>query len=652
MGLSHAILGDALADNSTLEYTIEFRTPDKAPTKTGGQAWFRFSSYDKNGAAQQVTPLALKISSSGIEDVWAISQYYPNGTKNVFGKEFDRDPNQIKFDWGKDYTVKVTLKPSLEGNAAVRLVAEVWEDGKSIGIGVINEWAAVTIDMLKKPYGFALNFPINDSIDLGAEADEDLLYLKGLKIKAIQPDVAVGASYFPEDGCIDAALDTEIYADFESEINEVEKSQVKVDGGASVKSVSMSNGNKRVNIELDGLKADTAYTVSLSGIKGIIAESGFDYKWSFTTDSGVEAGEPYFGSSEVMLDTEADGVDLSSAVALTDEDYLSGDAWGVNDLGLVGSVITSSGSSIIGKFKNKTATAAKKFDSISDGETLEISGTVKFVQPAPASSTRSEMKLGLTGDGIDFVIFDWLWNQYWHDFMALHNGKPLEWSRNEDTQKDVTTTGQGRYNGKSEWEYINDDDTRVGAGDSALGDRPNSGKDWSYFEGNVDFTLTVAPSFTENGKYDMTLNLLGNNISTTSVKTVNKEIALGFDSINVMAYAGFEDTADNLTVSNLKIEKSLGKAYPVVGKNVVQVPYTNLSGKSFDTDVLVVERDAETNAIIKATVVKKTGVTGESGVMECEFNAKENGSKLSVYVLNSADGMILLSDGKTFDVGE
>ena len=653
VGLSHAILGDALADNSTLEYTIKFRTPDKAPKKTGGQVWFTFSSYDKDGAKHNVTPLALKIDSSGIEDIWAISQYYPNGSKNVYGKEFDRDPNHLAFDWGKDYTVKVTLKPSLEGNAAVRLVAEVWEDGKSIGIGIVNEWAAVTIDMLKNPYMFDLNFPINDPITPGAEADEDLLYLKGLKIKAIQPDVAIGAAYFPKDGCVDAAIDTEVYADFESEINEVEKTQVKVDGGASVKSVSMSNGNKRVNIELDGLKANTAYTVSLSGIKGIIAGSSFDYKWSFTTDSGVEAGEPYFGSSKVMLDTEADGVDLSSVVSLTDEDYLSGDAWGTSNTDDIGSAIDTDSKSLMTYFKGGDSDISRKFPSLSDGESLKISGDVKIrTMWGPVAGERYDNNVELIGaDGSKLVLFGGRGNPYWWEFVILHQGDYKSgWDRAEGTQVDVTTTGKVRPNSSTDWAEVSNNDTVLS--NEIMYDVANNGKNYSSMEGVVNFTVTAAPNASDDSKYDVTLTFIGDNIETTSVKTVDKAFVQKLDAIRFFTHSGWEEEAAVLTVSNLKIGKTSGKEYPVVGENVVNVPYTNLSGSAFDTDVLVVERDADTNAIIKATIVKKTGVTGESGVMECEFNVKENGSKVSVYVLNSADGMILLSDGKTFDVGE
>ena len=101
---------------------------------------------------------------------------------------------------------------------------------------------------------------------------------------------------------------------------------------------------------------------------------------------------------------------------------------------------------------------------------------------------------------------------------------------------------------------------------------------------------------------------------------------------------------------DMKIVNSIGKSYPTVGTNVINIDYTNMSGDTFDADVLIVEREAETNKLIDATVIKKENIVGDAGSLNCEFEIQQAGSKLDIYVLNSADGMILLSNGKTFDV--
>ena len=630
--LNKKIIADAIADNSTLEITYDFRTPEKVEY-SGAQVWFRFSSTSSSGTSKTWCPFALNISSTGIEPVWAVVQFYPNGYKTVIGREFDRDPNHIKFTWGKDYTVKITLKPDIYGGKNYRYVAEVWEDGDKIGTGIINEWSEITSDVIKTFTGANFNIPTTDPITPEQEP-EDLLYIKGIKLKAIQPDVPVNVTYFPEDGCVDAAIDTDVYADFESPVNAVSKSQVTVDGGASVAEVAMGNDDKRVNITLDGVKANTAYTVEIKNVKGKNADSAFDYKWTFTTDGGTEFSEPYFGSSAVVIEEDMADISVADLKVTTPESdgYADGDIW-VHSAGSNGQVadvaFTNDGTylwakSIVGSTKNFVS---KKFDSMRDGSTLTFTGTYR-TSKIGGGDAGAAIRLK-NNDGsfvIDAIELSRAWNGYTVRSLGT-NGNGSAW-----TDYDGTTFISAN------WNLDLKDTNYVGA----------------YFNKDTDlsFTLTMQPNADDSTKYDVSVTT-GVGGTKTATRQITAEQATSLTTVEILAFNNSSTEEGNfMGVKDLKLETAFGKPYPVVGENIAKIPYTNLSGADFDADVFVVERDAETGKLVKATIINKEDITAESGEIECTFEAVEKGNKLDFYVLNDADSMILLSGKTTFEVGE
>ncbi len=295
----------------------------------------------------------------------------------------------------------------------------------------------------------------------------------------------------------------------------------------------------------------------------------------------INFADAKYNNDLTMIDCSSN-TDISNAVATTDSKYTSGSEWGSDNLGNIGTAVTASGNTITGYFKSTTGDVAKKFTPVTDGEVLKISGSVMYAMHAVADGTRAEMKLGLAGTDIDFSVINMLYNPYWADLMLLHNGVPAAWSRNNNTQMDVTTTGRGRYNSSSEWLDIEDDDTRIfeNQDGTGFGDRSNIGKNYSYFEGTVQFTFTAAPNATDSEKYDMTLTLAGGNIETTSVKTVDKALVQGMDSIVYKVYAGFSNDAEAFKLSDLKVEKypAVMKDGLTVGTNTVYLPIENVTG--------------------------------------------------------------------------
>lgn len=623
---SKKIIANALADNSTLEITYDFRTPKEAPINSGANIWFCFRTANPNGTGTILwSPFMLKILGTGIEHGWAVTEFYPNGEKSVICKSLDRDPDNITFDWGKDYTVKITLKPT-EDSEYYRFVTEVYADGAKIGTGIINEWSQITSDIIKNFSTAYLNIITTDSITVDEEP-EDLLYLKGIKVKAIQPEIAVNAVYFPEDGTVDAAVDTDCYVDFESPVEPVTVEQVAVTGGnASVADVTMANDDKRVSIQLEGVEANTAYTVEIKNVKGVSSESNFDYKWSFTTDSGVEFSEPYFGSAETVLDEALGELDLAAVggTAPDSADYLAGNVWAHSTTqDGIDSAFAADGSYLWARaYSTGSANRLyKKINPIGDNGSMTFTGTIKTSKfggnDAAVTLLLANADESLT---ISVVKLFRRWDGYW-------------------------ASGGGINVGASAWAAETGTTFMSTSWQTDLSTNP------FYKEADIPFELTMTPNEADATMYDINVTTGVNGACVADTVQITAEQAKSIDSVVIRnANNWSSETGNFMGFKDMKIVNSIGKSYPAAGTNVVNIDYTNLSGAEFDLDILVVERDAGTNKLIDATVIKKEDIAGDAGSLSCEFEIHQAGSKLDIYVLNSADGMILLSNGKTFDV--
>lgn len=620
------IIANTIADNSTLEITYDFKTPEEAPINSGANIWFCFRTANPNGTGTILwSPFMLKILETGIEHGWAVTEFYPKGQKSVICKNLDRDPNNISFDWGKEYTVKITIKPT-EGSEYYRFVTEVYADGAKIGTGIINEWSQITSDVIKNFSNAYLNVITTDSISVDQEP-EDLLYLKGIKVKAIQPETAINAVYFPENGTVDATVDTECYVDFESPVEPVTLEQVSVSGGeASVADVAMSNDDKKVNIQLDGVKANTAYTIEIKNVKGISSESSFDYKWSFTTSSGIEFGEPYFGSSETVLDVSMKELNLATVGETTtdNDEFLAGNVWAHSTTRAgINSAFTIDGDYLWARAYsvNSNNRLYKKINPISDNSSMTFTGTIR-TSKFGGNDADVTLLLANADESLTISVLRLYrqWNGYWASAGGINVGAGA-WSQET-----------GTLFMSSNWHT----------------DLSNS----PFYKGaDIPFTFTMTPNKSDSTIYNINVTTGVNGACVANTVQISAEQAKSIDRVVIRnTNNNSTETGNFMGFKDMKIVNSIGKSYPTVGTNVINIDYTNMSGDTFDADVLIVEREAETNKLIDATVIKKENIVGDAGSLNCEFEIQQAGSKLDIYVLNSADGMILLSNGKTFDV--
>ena len=384
----------------------------------------------------------------------------------------------------------------------------------------------------------------------------------------------------------------------------------------------------------------------------------------------INFGDVAYNGDMVMMN-HTNGIPVVSVVETNSDSYLAGSEWGASD---VNNALNHFVSSIDGYLWGKTPqdgvsdTLNFKFEPIEAGENLKVSATV-FIDSEKATAgdgNTAESKsqtgaLRLLGDDTDLTLIghhtvadnksrtNVLLKDYAYSLYGLKDGDVVI----EDIKKideSVVTTGWTRYHSSRPVVNHTTTENTMNSLIDEDWDGPNT-NDWNVLDGDLAIEFAAVPN-TDGENYDITMTIKGTKCELTSIRKMTVSEMTDLDTICISLNGTTDALRNFFGIKSLKVEKSLGNPYPVVGENIAKIPYTNLSGAGFDADVFVVERDAETGKLVKATIVNKKDITAESGELECTFEVKETGSKLDFYILNDADSMILLSGKTTFEVGE
>lgn len=666
--LARRVIAEPVADDSELVFTFKFKTGSK-PMASATEIWFRISSQE-NGEASETDANLFMLKNSmtgGMSHAFASSTTWPFTEKIP-----DRDPNGVSFEYDKDYELEITLKPKKEN--ASRFVAKIREDGSEKGTVIVNEWTGFKKSQFKQLTQMTMvTTSRSDAIE-----EEPLIYLKGISVKAIIPNKPLGVTYFPENGNISAHLDTDCYAEFDAAVEPVSASSVSVSGGAVVDGVTMENGNKRVAVALSGLEPKKAYTVTLNDVKGVVADEAFDYTWTFTTDSGVNFSAPYYGLTKKEVEVKDITADEFAPVDTTNKAYADG-AWGSANLDGDGKIVSGADlTKISDEFKaedgyvwaythnqgaaTEDRAVAKHFESMSDGDILELSTTLKFNYffDSGIKSRNYSVASGveLTGTNGNLTLLQFLLsdnpaddNNHYTIMRFLNNTDAKSYDSTEGCA-DVTTTGTTQAGWMENVYPYNVNSNGV------IHEKGTNGTDYSQLyanssthpsanDGDVKLVLKAEPDTENSTKYKVTLTATGQRMNLTSERLVDKNIILGLSDVCLVSSrsANANTAASNklIGMKDLDLTVTSGGDNPKTGNTKIYVDYDNVSGVAADVDILVVEKNPTSGKIVSIHVTELEDISG-SGIATVPVTLEEAGSKLEVYVLSSADGMILLSE--------
>ncbi|MBE5039157.1 Ig-like domain-containing protein [Ructibacterium gallinarum] len=605
--ISKRVMAETLPDNSTIEFSIDLTTAPK-PKSGSEQIKFGLSFADASAYVFMLQTSPMK----DLEIGFASTTTWP-----FTAKEFDRDPDQMKMEYGKDYTVKIILKPTQ--NQSCKFIAELYSGGSKLATGIIDEYPVLTMESMKNLQEILICSTTKSEIT----ESEPVITLKRVTITAQYDDVLPKAELYPADKAVDVEVDTNCYMQFEIPVQPISAENVTISGadGAAVTAVEMQ-GNKRADFKLTGLKGNTVYTMHVQNVQACNAEKTFDYTWSFTTGGAVEFGKPYFGLAQSVLEQDMKKLNLSAVTEVTDPLYTGGEGWAVTDMADKDTCyrVAEDGylwiRARLGKDQASVNSLQHKFTPVQDGETLELSTVLKLTG---YQNDQTEASLRLLGPNIDYTILrlNARWDGY--ELSALSKDQVAgAWVEENGTGTKLLSRG-----------YWHLDDGSAG------------------LDGEVALHLKMRP---DGDNYILEVTLKGTKEYTAS-RTISAEEAKQIDTLGLYSSGhNLTQEADYLAVRQISAVKTRGNEGMQPGENIAYIDYYNLDASTpFDADILIVEHrpdiDGGYGLVQNVTVVSQKEVSGANGKIECPFTLTDAGSVVDFYVLNSIDSGILLAEG-------
>lgn len=614
MGVGKKIVADPLPKNSAVEFTLGFRTP-----QTGGQSgqtevWFTSGS---------IKLFQYKNTPQNPEFGFASTTNWP-----FTAKSFDRDPDNMKLEYGKEYTMKITVKPGM-GEGCKVVVDLFSSDNIKLATGIIDDWQNIKPDDITNITDIGFNATVVQT----AKETEPSIFIKHLAVKGIYEVQKPEAEFYPHDSSTQNKIDTECYVQFKRAVKDVTEDDVTISPSGSVKSVTMIDGKKAV-IALDGLKANTKYTVNVKNVSEENEEKSFDYSWSFSTGGSAEFKKPYFGTSSTLFSQSMNSFDISSVVSLEDDAFKNGEAWGTNILDNAGTAYEVS----YGYLWTRGVlndTLSRRFTPINDGETLKITTTLKLSNYA-RDNTGAAIKLSSSANAAE--------NYTLLRFSQIWSGLALDTlSKNQHVNPGTDENGTGVAWRNRGWWHLSHSEEGQDAG----------------LEGELQLTLTLKPDTQNADMYNAYVTLKGRKEYTAEVQ-IAKSVVMGLDTIVFQSETTSSDAtgasgSNFMGISELEIISSDGEDSMQLGSNTAYIDYINLDETEvFDADVLIIEHkkseDGGFGKVMNVTVVSNKDLTGSDGKLVCPFELTDAESTVEFYVLNNIEDGILLSEGTSMTV--
>ena len=629
----HKILAQPMPENTTIETEFEFTTGSMPTTST---TVFQYTLATAAAEVKLFQLIAAPMQDPAISFASTVS--YP-----FTGKTLDRNSGvALKYD--TSYRMLFRLTPNTDGT--YRFAVELYSGSTKLAAGIINTWSYVTPKTLMEPNMLRLYQKAN----IGITKTEPIITIKHVFVKAIYDDVKPEATFSPKNG-VDMVNPLGTFSvSFNTAVDPITTENVSISGDASVESVTMSSDQKKAEFVFSCLNPSETYTVNLCNIKPAMGDTYFDYEWQFKTSAAISFGNISVGTSKAVLEESMTGLDTAAVFSTSSEDVTEGNAWGSEyfdhwqyngiypeeDYLWIGSNLADAK---CGNAKQKWCGITKKFDPVQQGETLELSFNLKYVNPS--TSGHFGIHVDLTDDS--FI--------------------------NDENNSASNTVYEGNLINVFSWVH----NTTIGS-NLTVGVGGTSAKNFDYKDKYADSESSTTPAGMDKElKLNMTLapkvedpNIY---ICKISLTDINGDPVYKSDGKTVFGKVSFEVSADvaaNLTririygvfstldsskthalgIKDLLIAKKIGLSD---GENEAHIDYTNSTPEiTFDADVLVIteQTDGDAYTIDSVKILHFNDVTGTSGTLKIPFTIS-NGSdnkRFKFYVLNSVEKMVALAD--------
>ena len=601
----HKLKEETLPKNSTVVASLDFRTADDAKTANTG-LWYamRFKDY----------VLALQITSSATD---GFDMNYASTTSWPFNeKKLDRDNGGLKLEANTDYKVVITMSPNPD--STYQYSVELFCDGTKVGAGIINEYNILSPDSFTEPNYLALVAVSYKRITV----EEPFLYLKNASVTAIIPETKPEAEFFPQKGGDAAEPDGDFYVTFNRAVENIDKSNVTVSGGAAVEDITMSEDGKRADFVFAGLKPSTSYDVKISGVKTRGGETEFDYDWSFSTVNSVSFTDAYFEwekqTGKVELDLTALSYDNDFTDAEDDEDYINGNKFYTQKLKNL-KLINAVGENGLGYKENRLTTK-------SNGEILRRLNTVY----EDGGNITFKTRMNLESAAQRWLVGEWA--TMGMSVIGSGNGAKVM----------LVSTARANWNPKPFISLLGINDTS-----------PAVNTEEVKYSCSDDMELELTLIYNSSDGYDARL-VLKNTVTDdiyydlTKENCLTKEQAMGLDTLRIdySVAASNGSGYDGVRFKSFSAGSDSKKGI-TDGENKLYIDYTNITPDvPFGVTLLAVTEKEEdgANVIGNVNILTFENRDGENGTLEFPITLEGvcDGMKLKVYALNGLDGAVPL----------
>lgn len=613
-GIGKLIIADQFPQNTTVEYSLDFRTPEHGGEKSMTEVWFSMNGLNL---------FMFKNTSDKPEFGFASTTSWP-----FTAKSFDRNPNNMTMEYGRDYTVKITLKP-VEGRP-LKVVVDLYSDGKKLATGIVEEWSnnSATAESIRRITRVGMNTTMRSK----ASETEPAIYVKRIAVKGIYEEQKPEAELYPADGSTGNSLDTDCYMQFKRSVKDVLPEDVTVTPEAQIGGVTMADGGKRAVIALSGLKAYTKYTINVKNVSETESESSFDYSWSFTTGSSAELGKPYFGLENKLFSQTMKSFSIDEVVPKSDESFENGTAWATSKPDAKDTLYECADGYLWSTGVNSNS-LMKRFAPLEDGKTLRVKATVQLSETRDA--TGIALKLGSSAN---------LANNYTvMRYGIIWSGAVLDaLSKNQFVNPWVDENGTGVVIKNREYWHLKHDVEDQDAG----------------LDGDVKITFILKPSADNPDMYDAYVTIKGRKEYTAAAQIAKSDV-LELDTFYIETNTTDTSSAAQrfFGISDVGVSELEGDDAMQPGANIAYIDYVNIDeSEVFDTDILIVEHKETTDGgygeILGVTVIPKRELSGANGKIECPFELIDSESTVDFYVLDSINNGVMLSDGTSMKIGQ
>ena len=345
--------------------------------------------------------------------------------------------------------------------------------------------------------------------------------------------------------------------------------------GTTKKYVAEALIDKTIVLELDKIsifqlnfKTSSDYDTAELGVKSLkITKSD-----GAAVNPTVDFGDIMLDSNSVRLEQDMSEFDINDLGFTYENEYTAGNMWSIVDMNRRDDFYSTDENGVlwiknpphVNGDNNSENCIARRFNKISDGETIKASAVLNIKDPG----YNIEYHIRLTKDGATTRDAS---GNFATDSVTLLRIKSLY-----NTGSCGSTLGIQNYTQP----FVNDSTEKI-----FISPGENDGGFFKFerLDGESYLTVTLTPDAEDNASYKATTVLTNNGKEYKAESKIAKDIVLGLDKLQIFELNFGKENTNVLGIKSIKVEAyDAAKKLSADADNTIYVPYRNTTGRAND----------------------------------------------------------------------